>query len=115
QLGTFRYRDKYASAPECDLSGNRDGTAEPSILKLGSQVHVYAWGFTPPEPLMWEVNKPDGTVVSSRALGITLTAQYRQFDFPFTLTESESPGRYFVTIEGQTSRHKSVIYVCAVR
>ncbi|MFL5733960.1 MAG: hypothetical protein ACJ78Q_12275, partial [Chloroflexia bacterium] len=115
QLGTFRYGSKYAGAESCDTSGNINGRSEPTILKLGSTVRVYAWGFTPPEKLTVQVTKPDGTRISSADFGLAFTAQYSEFDVPFTPAATDPVGRYSVSIEGFSTHHRSVIYICVVR
>src|SRR2546426_236119 len=72
QLGTFRYRAKYLApkpptntpvpqpppppaatntptGPQCDTSGNRNGTGTPSVVKVGQTIIVIAHGFQPGE------------------------------------------------------------------
>jgi hypothetical protein len=149
QLGTFRYRAKYLTPstptvapttptpvppaatpvpplptntpqPSCDTSGNRNGEATPSSVRVGQTTVFRARGFQPNEDVSFWFTTPSGIVVGTPAPvpgGVNPDGSVGPL--PFTIDpafpEVFGYGRWAITFQGASSNNVAVIYFCIER
>lgn len=95
----------------CDTSGTVNGRAEPTSVRVGGTIRVFAQGFTPNEALSLWFTAPDGSVFGTEKpeFQVPDTGSF-YLDLPTDF--STGPGRYAISFQGDYSRHLAVIYFC---
>lgn len=148
QLGTFRYKQKMQppkppatptpsgpppatntpapppptntpTGPQCDTSGNRNGSSTPTIVKVGDTIFFTARGFQPGEAVSFWFTTPSGIVVGTAA-PVEGGANPDGTIGPLPLRISPSLpalgyGRWAMTFQGATSGNSAVIYFCLIQ
>jgi len=113
QLGTFRYKAKYASGNTGGNTGgqpqNKDASVQPSCGVAGTTFRVTAWNFTPDEALSLWFTAPDGNTVGTANPSFRVPGE-GGFYFDVKTDLNWAPGRWAITFKGDYSKHESIAW-----
>lgn len=99
----------------CDPGGAKDGKANPVNIAPGGKIVFEASGFTPGEGVSFWYTAPDGRVLGSPAplaSGLRPDGSTGQFAVTIPTDFTKAPGRWVLTLQGDTSNHESLIPFC---
>lgn len=106
------------ASSNCDLSGNKDGSASKTDIHPGDELIVRANGFIPGEAISFYFTLPNGSVfgTANPLKGeVNADGSIGPLNFgPLPAEFFQSPGTWAVSFQGARSTHVSIIKFCVV-